>query len=118
MLEKAKIANPVIAVRDRRPHPVPRRRPAGGRTKLILRTDLEPDVAKNQLDQLKKSLADDPDLLSSDITNFGGTVAAETRTLALIATSRAGSSSSSTSGGGSTRSPTAWPPCWPSCTTS
>jgi SecD/SecF fusion protein len=59
--------------------------PAVG-TKLVLRTDLEPDVAKKELDQLTKALADDPDLLFERITNFGGTVASETRTLALIAT--------------------------------
>ena len=47
---------------------------------------LEPEVAKNMLDQLKKTLADDPDLLFERLTNFGGTVASETRTLALIAT--------------------------------
>jgi SecD/SecF fusion protein len=58
---------------------------AAGAT-LVLRTDLEPDVAKAQLDQLEKVLAADPDLLFERITNFGGTVAAETRTLALIAT--------------------------------
>ncbi len=55
-------------------------------TKLVLRTDLEPEIAKKDLDLLKQALADDPDLLFERITNFGGTVAAETRTLALIAT--------------------------------
>jgi SecD/SecF fusion protein len=53
---------------------------------LILRTDLEPDVAKAQLAALAADLADNRDLLFERITNFGGTVAAETRTLALIAT--------------------------------
>jgi SecD/SecF fusion protein len=60
--------------------------PAGAATTLVLRTDLEPDVAKAELDRLQKALADDPDLLFERITNFGGTVASETRTLALIAT--------------------------------
>ena len=55
-------------------------------TNLILRTDLEPDVAKVELEHLQKALADDPDLLFERITNFGGTVASETRSLALIAT--------------------------------
>jgi len=55
-------------------------------TKLILRTDLEPDVAKTLLDKLKDTLANDRDLLFERITNFGETVASETRTLALIAT--------------------------------
>jgi SecD/SecF fusion protein len=58
----------------------------GTGTKLVIRTDLEPDVAKKELGQLKIALADDPDLLFERITNFGGTVASETRSLALIAT--------------------------------
>ena len=53
---------------------------------LILRTDLEPDVAKTQLTALAASLADNRDLLFERITVFGGTVAGETRTLALMAT--------------------------------
>jgi SecD/SecF fusion protein len=55
-------------------------------TTLILRTDLEPDVAKAQLAKLKDTLVNDPDLLFERSINFGGTVAGETRTLALIAT--------------------------------
>jgi SecD/SecF fusion protein len=54
--------------------------------KLILRTDLEPDVAKVQLAKLQESLANDTDLLFERISNFGGTVAGETRTKALLAT--------------------------------
>ena len=38
------------------------------------------------IEDLKKTLGDDPDLLFERLTNFGGTVASETRTLALIAT--------------------------------
>jgi SecD/SecF fusion protein len=57
-----------------------------GGTRLVLRTDLEPDIAKAQLGKLKESLANNRDLLFERIENFGGTVAAETRTLALIAT--------------------------------
>ena len=57
-----------------------------GGTKLTLRTALEPEVAKTMIEQLKKTLGDDPDLLFERLTNFGGTVASETRTLALIAT--------------------------------
>ncbi len=53
---------------------------------LILRTDLEPDVTKTQLEGLKKSLADNRDLLFERITNFGGTVAGETKKYAMIAT--------------------------------
>jgi SecD/SecF fusion protein len=57
-----------------------------GTTTLIVRTDLEPDVAKAQLGKLKDSLANNRDLLFERIENFGGTVAGETQTLALIAT--------------------------------
>ncbi|AMV35855.1 protein translocase subunit SecDF [Planctomyces sp. SH-PL62] len=55
-------------------------------TKLILKTDLEPDVAKAELEALKDSLANNRDMLFERIANFGSTVASETRTLALIAT--------------------------------
>ncbi len=53
---------------------------------LILRTDLEPDVTKAQLQALKASLADNRDLLFERIENFGGMVAGETKNYALIAT--------------------------------
>jgi SecD/SecF fusion protein len=53
---------------------------------LLLRTNLEPEVAQAQLAALGKSLENDRDLLFERITNFGSTVAGETRTLALIAT--------------------------------
>jgi SecD/SecF fusion protein len=55
-------------------------------TRMLLQTDLEPDVAKPHLDKLAATLASSRDLLFERITNFGGTVAGETRTLALIAT--------------------------------
>src|SRR5271157_5500281 len=55
-------------------------------TDLVLRTDLEPDIAQAQIGKLKESLASNRDLLFERITIFGGTVASETRTLALIAT--------------------------------
>ncbi len=55
-------------------------------THLILRTDLEPDVARTQLEALKASLADNRDLLFERITNFGGTVAGETQKYAIVAT--------------------------------
>jgi len=55
-------------------------------TRLVLKTDLEPDVAQAQLAALKESLANNRDMLFERIANFGSTVAAETRTLALIAT--------------------------------
>ena len=58
----------------------------GGPATLLLRTDLEPEVARTQLESLKNSLANNRDLLFERITNFSGTVAGETRKLALIAT--------------------------------
>ena len=61
--------------------------PADGAVKtLVLRTDLEPEVAQAQLKTLAGALQNDPNLLFERITNFGSTVAGETRTLALIAT--------------------------------
>ena len=59
---------------------------AAAGTRLVLRTDLEPDIAKQELAKLKDSLANNRDLLFERIVNFGSTVAGETRTLALIAT--------------------------------
>ena len=58
--------------------------PPGAR--LVLRTDLEPEIAKEQLPKLKESLANNPDLLFERIVKFGSTVAEETRNLALVAT--------------------------------
>jgi SecD/SecF fusion protein len=58
----------------------------GEGTRLILRTDLEPEVMKVQLPTLQQKLANDRDMLFERLENFSGTVAAETRTLALIAT--------------------------------
>ena len=90
VLESAKIVNPtsrfeiVEAPAARRAPKTPATAAAG--TKLILRTDLEPDVAKTLLAKLTDTLANDRDLLFERITNFGGTVAGETRTLAVIAT--------------------------------
>ncbi|QEH36230.1 bifunctional preprotein translocase subunit SecD/SecF [Aquisphaera giovannonii] len=83
VLQAANIANPgtrfevVNAAEDES---------ARGATRLALRTDLEPDVARAQLANLKGSLASNRDLLFERVANFGGTVASETRTLALIAT--------------------------------
>ena len=76
-----------LAFRDLKPgagrHPAATRRVG---TKLILRTDLEPDVAKTQAEISRIPWATTRDLLFERLTNFGGTVASETRTLALIAT--------------------------------
>ena len=58
----------------------------GGPATILLKTNLEPDVAKTQLSALQTSLANNRDLLFERITKFGETVAGETRQLALIAT--------------------------------
>ncbi|MDR3637514.1 MAG: protein translocase subunit SecD [Isosphaeraceae bacterium] len=55
-------------------------------TTLVLRTDLDPPTAKQELDHLATAMANSPDFLFERITKFGGTVAGETRNLALIAT--------------------------------
>jgi SecD/SecF fusion protein len=89
VLAGAKIANPESRFEIRSAPTLPAesasaaRRPA---TRLLLRTDLEPDLTSAQLARLKESLANNRDLLFERIENFGGTVAGETRTLALIAT--------------------------------
>ncbi|WP_422930991.1 protein translocase subunit SecD [Singulisphaera sp. PoT] len=53
---------------------------------LLLRTDLEPEVAVKELTTLASALQNNRDLLFERITFIGGTVASETQTLALIAT--------------------------------
>jgi SecD/SecF fusion protein len=87
VLENAKIDNPTSRFEITPTAPAATTEaPTGGPTTLILKTDLEPDVAKAQLQTLATSLANNRDLLFERITNFGGTVAGETRRLALIAT--------------------------------
>jgi SecD/SecF fusion protein len=90
ILNEAKITNPESRFEIKEvPRPAEVASSAGAAPagiRLILRTDLEPDVAKAQLARLKDSLANNGDLLFERIENFGGTVAGETRTLALIAT--------------------------------
>ncbi len=89
VLESAKITNPtsrfeIVSAPAKKTDGAPA--PAALGAKLILRTDLEPDIAKAQLAALGQAMANDRDLLFERITNFGGTVAAETRALALMAT--------------------------------
>ncbi len=86
VLEKAGIANPSTRFEIQAPAEETNGSSAAAGTKLLLRTDLEPDIAVVQLARLKESLASNRDLLFERITNFGGTVASDTRTLALIAT--------------------------------
>jgi SecD/SecF fusion protein len=85
VLEAAGIANPTARFETVSQAEGSSEEPAA-RTKLVLRTDLEAEIARAQLGKLKESLASNRDLLFERVTNFGGTVAAETRTLALIAT--------------------------------
>jgi len=88
VLDAAKIANPSSRFEVVVPPPPPGAAAdaAAAANTLILRTDLEPEVAEAQLKILASSLQNNRDLLFERITNFGGTVASETRTLALIAT--------------------------------
>lgn len=83
ILSKADIANPTSRFEVVAP---PASEGGTAANTLILRTDLEPEIARTQLEALVSDLQNNPNLLFERITNFGGTVAAETRTLALIAT--------------------------------
>ena len=85
VLEAGKIENPTARFELSNP-PATEDPKRGGTTVLVLKTDLEPAVAKAQLAALATSLENNRDLLFERITNFGSTVAGETRTLALIAT--------------------------------
>jgi SecD/SecF fusion protein len=53
--------------------------------RMTVRTDLEPKEAQTTLATLKSRLYSDPNLLFERLENFGGAVAGETRTLALMA---------------------------------
>jgi len=90
VLEEAKIVNPTsrfeIVKGPARAGTEDAPASSADATRLILRTDLEPDVAKELLPKLQDKLANDRDLLFERITNFGETVAGETRSLAVIAT--------------------------------
>lgn len=54
-------------------------------TEVFLTTDLDPEVASGYLASLSDALATDPSLLFDRLENFGGAVAGETRTLAVVA---------------------------------
>jgi SecD/SecF fusion protein len=87
VLTQAGITNPSTRFEIIAPAPTSASEPIEGSPEtLILRTDLEPDVAKAQLKTLAVALQNDPDLLFEQITKFGSTVAGETRNLAWIAT--------------------------------
>ena len=83
VLEGASVANPTARFEIL---PGPTKETGSAGTDLELRTDLEPEIARAQIAKLKDSLASNRDLLFERIVIFGGTVASETRTLALIAT--------------------------------
>ena len=72
-------------VRDHRRRRAPSSRHGRARDPRSCAPTWNPDVAQAQLAKLG-SLASNRDLLFERITNFGGTVAGETRNLALIAT--------------------------------
>jgi SecD/SecF fusion protein len=91
VLDAAKITNPttrfeIISGPDRVASSESAKSGTTHAAALVLRTDLEPDIATKELADLKTALANDNDLLFERLTNFGGTVASETRTLALMAT--------------------------------
>jgi SecD/SecF fusion protein len=90
VLDSAKIVNPtarfeILSGADGAGTDAPASGPTEG-SKLILRTDLEPENTKPLLTTLKESLANNPDLLFERITRFDPSVAGETRMLALVAT--------------------------------
>jgi SecD/SecF fusion protein len=82
---KGKVPNPetrfAVAAADAAPSPAAEK--ATGRMALL--TDLDPGEIQPILATLKARLADDPNFLYERLENFGGAVAGETRTLALIA---------------------------------
>jgi SecD/SecF fusion protein len=87
VLDAAKIANPSSRFEVvRAPGSKSAAEGSSKSTQLLLRTNLEPEIADAQIKTLATSLADNRDLLFERITNFGGTVAAETQVLAYIAT--------------------------------
>jgi SecD/SecF fusion protein len=86
VLETARIANPSSRFEVVETPSAGSETPQAESVALVLRTDLEPDVAKAELKHLAIALENNRDLLFERITVFGSTVAGETQTLALIAT--------------------------------
>lgn len=54
--------------------------------KLVLQTSLPEELMNQKLTALSSAVANDPSLMFERLSNFGGTVAGETQTLAIIAT--------------------------------
>jgi SecD/SecF fusion protein len=90
VLSQAGITNPDSRFEIVAPAPTAEALPSAAAQKspeaLVLRTDLESEVVQAELKKLAVALQSDPDLLFEQITNFGSTVAGETRNLAWIAT--------------------------------
>ena len=82
---KGKVASPETRVAIAAATAVPAQAAEKATDRLALRTDLDPKEIQPLLGALKARLADDPNFLYERLENFGGAVAGETRTLALIA---------------------------------
>jgi SecD/SecF fusion protein len=85
VLQKAKVADSESHFEVFDPNPVPAAQGTVGAKTLVLRTDLDPKLAEQELQVLQQTLATDPNMLFDQLTNFGGTVAGETRMMALVA---------------------------------
>ncbi len=86
VLESDKIVNPTTRFEMSQAAPSADAAQGDNEKELILRTDLDPKTADTALKGLVTALENNRDLLFERIENFGGTVAGETRNLALIAT--------------------------------
>ena len=86
VLQEAGVNNPDARFEILNPKATPGVNTVADSTLLTLRTNLEPDVAKAQLDRLATSLQKDRNLLFERSETFGSTVAGETRSLAVVAT--------------------------------
>ena len=82
MLQASGINNPEARFEIINPNAVPGSSTVADSTTLTLRTNLEPDVAKTQLDKLATALQSDRNQLFERSEIFGSTVAGETRNLA------------------------------------
>ena len=86
VLQAAAVNNPEARFEIVNPKATPGNTSVADSDTLVLRTNLEPDVAQAQLQKLSLALRNDRNLLFERSVKFGSTVAAETRSLAVIAT--------------------------------
>ena len=86
VLTASNINNPEARFEILNPKATPGATTVADSTVLNLRTNLEPDVAKAQLDKLAEALRKDRNLLFERTESFGSTVANETKSLAVVAT--------------------------------